>query len=476
MHSVYIMLKKIQKPSKSTLIKAFLLTVIAAVGTLFVFRSFGATGAITMATSSSTLKQGDTFNVTVSAATGSEPTTIAQAYITYDPTVLEYVSSDYAGTSFSTNSPEAGQGSGYFVMSRANLDNPASAPSGNLTIGTLTFKILAAEGTATIGIDQSKSALYSRNDGKDFLTDATGSSVSITPKQTGGDQTATGRLELTIDKTSVVQNNTFEVTLTAKSTANMTLVSAFLNFESSKVSYVSTNYTGSPLAQSPRNPDPGVESNRLIIERFKVPPGVAGDVVIGKFTFKATASSGVASFAINQADSALYTDAGSANILTGTTGTGIALTAPTTGGGTTTPKPPTTTPKPTPKPVTKPTIPKGEAVKPAPISTTSDGKKVVKTDYYLNNQYAGTATSPDDQVSIPTENLVPGDYQITAKSQAEDGSTEESSQSFTIAPPSFVVKYRTPIVLSAASILAIVGFLVVRFVFSKAAPFYKTIG
>lgn len=469
------MLKKIQKPSKSTLIKAFLLTVIAAVGTFFVFRSFGATGTITVTPSTSSVKQGDTFSITVNATTGTEPTTIAQAYITYDPAVLEYVSSDYSGSSFSTNSPEAGQGSGYFVMSRANLDNPSNAPAGNLTVGTINFKVLAAEGTATIGIDQSKSALYSRNDGKDFLTEATGNSVTIIAKQTGGDQTETGRLDLSIEGSSVVQNNTFNVTLTAKSTSKMTFASAFLGFDSSKVSFVSANYSGSPFTQSPRNPDPTVEGNRLIIERFSLPPGTSGDVLVGTFTFKATASSGVASFGIDQTSSTLYSETSGANsILTGSTGTGIALTAPAStggGGGTTTPTPPNPTPTPTPTP----SIPRGEPVKPAPISTTTGGKKVVKTDYYLNNQYAGTAGS-GSQVTIPTENLNPGQYEITARSQAEDGTTEESSQSFNIESPSLVVKYRTPIVLSLVTLVAVAGFFIVRFIFLKAAPFYKTLG
>lgn len=468
------------KLSKKTVVKAAIVTVCAAIGTFLLFRTFAASGQIKLSTDVSSVKQDDTFVVTVSIDSGSEPVSIGHAYITYDPTQLQYVSTDYNTSSFTDNSPEAGVGSGYVVLSRYNLDGV----TGNLTLGKITFKALAEQGTAAVTVDQSKSKVYSKADASEILNGVTNTSVTLTQKITAGDQPSAGSASLDIASSSKTaqQSDLFTLSVTAKAgTSRISTARAYITFNKSLVQYSSIDYTGSPLNTGIAG-DPVVGDGSIQFDRYNLDNPPSGDVLVAKVTFKAVAT-GSAAFAVDTAQS-LVTEyvSGQApqNILNDATGTSVTITAaPTTGGGSgggsgggPTTTPPTTTPPVTVPPVS---VPKGGTVTAPSVPQTSTGKKVVRTDYYLNKQYVGTSTNGEG-VDINTENLQPGEYDLTANSQAEDGSFEETNQAVTISPPSFIIRYKTPIALSAVSVLAAVGFMVVRFVFLKAAPFYKTLG
>jgi hypothetical protein len=319
-------MKQIQNKKKLNRLSVFIgILFVALIGVFFLFKSYGASGEIILSSPVKELKKDQIIEVTVGINSAQEPVSIGHAYIIYDPSKLSYVSSDYNESSFKSDSPDAGLGKGYVLMSRYST----SPVSDNIIIGKIKFKVIATSGVVSVATDKSKSKIFSAKDASNILT----------------------------------------------STQNF-----------------------------------------------------------------------------------------SANIATPTTDPG--------------PKP-----KPEPKPTTKPIVDKkdyevGTKVTVKTPDTTSEGDKVASTDVFLEDDYVGTTENKknENEIAIDTENLQQGQYEVKVKSKTDGGDVEESSQSINLVAKSFTTKFKLPIALSGLSIAGLGGFFVIRFIYTKVAPFYKTIG
>lgn len=268
----------------------------------------------------------------------------------------------------------------------------------------------------------------------------------------------------TTNKTSVEKGQTFIVTLgTDSGTEPISIGHVRLTYDPTKIEYVSTDYANTSFTDN--TPDKEEGAGFVQISRFTTSP-TAGNVVIGRVTFKALASSGKLDIGIDRDNSNVFSAVSAADILGAVSGVSIDVKQPTSGGsggGTTTPAIP-------------PKVPKGDAVKVAPKPTTSSGSRIARTDYYVNRQLVGSSDSPTDPVNLDTNNLAEGTYEITAESFAEDGTTETTTSQLTVAPPTFFERFKLPIIASGVATAAVIAFFVLKFVFARSVPFYRTIG
>lgn len=96
-----------------------------------------------------------------------------------------------------------------------------------------------------------------------------------------------------------------------------------VTFDSSKLQYVSVDYTGSPLDTDA--PDAGIGTNYFQISRYTLNPKPTGNFILAKLTFKALATTGTTSLAYDATNSSVYVqeDNGAANALATVTGTSL---------------------------------------------------------------------------------------------------------------------------------------------------------
>lgn len=321
-----IMFKRLIPKTKKAKIASLLVVLFALVGTFVLLRIFAASSQITLTTNAtSNLKKDDTFVVTVTASTGGEPVSIGQAYIAYDPAKLAYVSSDYTGSAFDSDSPEATTGNGFVLMSRYTT----TRPSGNLLIGKITFKVLASSGSAALSVDQSRSYVFSAQDASNILTGVNNASVTISSPQTP--TTASAQINMTASKTSVSKDETFVVSVNANSGSEpVTIGQAYLTFDPAKLAYVSTDYTGSAFPSD--TPEAATGSGFVKLSRYTTSNNPSGNFLIGKVTFKAVAAGTTANIGVDTSKSAIHSLSDASNILDGANSLSITIaSAPVTG-------------------------------------------------------------------------------------------------------------------------------------------------
>ncbi len=308
--------KRTKLIKKQKIVALLAIIAFAVVGTVIALRIFAASPAqLSLSSSAPSVNSGDTFTVTVSANT-SEPITIAQAHLTFDPTKVSYVSTDYTGSPLVSDTPDITSGSGFVMLSRFTTP---PYPTGNVLVARVTFRALATSGVMPITLDQSKSSLYSESDASNILASVSGTSVSITAPTTPTQ--GQSRLLLSASPTSLHQNDTFVVTVSANTSEPINVAQAYLTFDPAKVSYVSTDYTGSPLVTS--TPD-AVNGNGFVrIGRYTTSQYPTGDILVAKVTLKVLVDSGSVPVAIDQSKSALYSQNSSSDILTSVTGTSV---------------------------------------------------------------------------------------------------------------------------------------------------------
>ena len=100
--------------------------------------------------SSGSVVSGETFTATIRLNLGSNSTLDALANVTYDQSMLQYVSASYApSSSWGSPGPEAGFKGSYY---RVDVLTNSSAKSGTLDLVSITFKALASTGSTNIGL------------------------------------------------------------------------------------------------------------------------------------------------------------------------------------------------------------------------------------------------------------------------------------------------------------------------------------
>lgn len=128
-----------------------------AVGLLLPAEVLAATASASLTANKSAAVQGNNFTVALRVNVDAG-ISIANVRVSYDPSLVQYISTSYSGASLTTDTPEAGTGSNYVQVSRYQLTQPF--PSGDMLVGTLTFRARSNTGTAAINVDQSNSSVY----------------------------------------------------------------------------------------------------------------------------------------------------------------------------------------------------------------------------------------------------------------------------------------------------------------------------
>lgn len=185
---------------------------------------------ITTSLAPSTVIVGNTTVLSINVNIGSGVTDGGQVRVIYDPTKLEYLTVDYAGTPFDANSPNYAAGAGYVVISR--YTNTPPGPTGSFLFAKLNFKALAQSGTSPVTIEQSASFFGDRNDGgkKNYPASVSGSTVTfqaapaapVTPPSTGSGSSGSGSTTpaktTTPSKTTTTNTGTTTTTTPATTT------------------------------------------------------------------------------------------------------------------------------------------------------------------------------------------------------------------------------------------------------------------
>src|SRR3989344_4493429 len=126
--------------SKIVLISLFLTTFMLAGS-----QPASAAGRLYLSPSSLTVSQGSSFSVAVRVNTGGSKVDAAQANLSYPTDKLDYLGVSYGGTAFEIQAESSG-GGGKVKMGRATI----SAKSGDLLVGTITFRARVSLGSASV--------------------------------------------------------------------------------------------------------------------------------------------------------------------------------------------------------------------------------------------------------------------------------------------------------------------------------------
>ncbi len=438
----------------------------------------------------STMKKDETVKITYTINAGSNDISVGKGQITFDPNQFVFVSRDYTGSSLPTTmSSEEKEGSGFVSIARYGTP---PFPTGDVVVGSVTLRAIA-EGNASIGIDNTNSEIYVGSTGQLATVNGSGTNVAIVSQGAYEPTPVAVSATLTPDKTTIAKDETVKITYTINAGSNdISVGKGYITFNPAEFEFVSRDYTGSELDTSVTNEEtdgPGFAT----LARYTAPPFPSGNVVVGSVVLKALASNAAATISVDSSNSEVYIgstgqeatlNGGNTNVTisTATEPDPVCEDAAANNTGGALPCTYDPTPPPVVVPVTPgggggsiPTVPKGTTVIPQAPKTTSTGQTITSTDYYLNGEYQGTSTGAENPVEINTQNLAPGTYDITARSTAKDGSTEEATQSFKVRDDAILVKYRLPIVLAASSVLAVVVGIILKSLFSSAIPFYRTL-
>src|SRR5579872_1658670 len=114
--------------------------ILAITGAILVYKSFAASGTLTLTPSSSTVNIGSNFTITIHANGGTDPLSGVEADLTYDTTKLQFVSATNTGTNFDTVLPPTNS-NGLIQIGAAHKGT--TGLSGDQIVGTVTFTALA---------------------------------------------------------------------------------------------------------------------------------------------------------------------------------------------------------------------------------------------------------------------------------------------------------------------------------------------
>ncbi|MBW4061804.1 hypothetical protein HJC99_04520 [Candidatus Saccharibacteria bacterium] len=152
--------------------------VLAAIGIYVVAGSHAATDGLYLTPANASVEVGQT--VTVYADSGSVPVNAAQANLSYDPALPQYVSFDNTGTQLPLDAqPIVGTPTTGSLQIVHATQGGATPPSGTILLTTLTFKALAGSGSAAITFG-SGSAVYAASGSSNIVTSTGSSTIALT--------------------------------------------------------------------------------------------------------------------------------------------------------------------------------------------------------------------------------------------------------------------------------------------------------
>ncbi|HSH18246.1 MAG TPA: cohesin domain-containing protein [Candidatus Saccharimonadales bacterium] len=178
---------------------------------------------------------GSTFTVQLKENSGTTQVNSIQASIGYDPAQLQYVGMT-EGSVFTTQAATDTATAGRVRLARA-IPAGGGGVSGDNTIVTLTFKVLATSGTAAVTLDQASSFVVTSADNKNILTAVDNSALTVQSPSTT--PTGTASLSLSPATGTFAQGSTVAVTVRANSgTAQLTTVQSVISYPQAQLEYV----------------------------------------------------------------------------------------------------------------------------------------------------------------------------------------------------------------------------------------------
>jgi chitodextrinase len=266
-----------------------------------------ASASMSLSPATGTAATGSTITVTVRENSGTTPVNAVQSAIQYDPTQLQFMNLSEGGTFTSISATDTATAG--LVRVARSVAAGADGISGDNPVVTLSFKVLAASGTAALTIDKTESIVASASDSSNILNTVAGDTYTIgsTPVSSGP------TLLLSPTSGSYAAGSTIAVAVSSNSTAALTTAEAVLDYPADKLQYVSTTEGGVfTSVQRTNTSTPGVVD--IIRGLPGGTPGVTGTNAIVTVNFKVLAS-GTAAVTFGSG-SALFDDSGTGtNIL-----------------------------------------------------------------------------------------------------------------------------------------------------------------
>lgn len=125
-------------------------------------RASAAAVTISLASTASSVQQGDSFQVTVNVSTSGVVSDVLTR-VTFDSSKLSLVTTSYSGSPL-TEDFGSGGGNGYYTIDRYKLGAPF--PSGTFKLATLTFSAIASGSSTTVNIASANSSVGDGNTGQ----------------------------------------------------------------------------------------------------------------------------------------------------------------------------------------------------------------------------------------------------------------------------------------------------------------------
>jgi hypothetical protein len=209
---------------------------------------------------------------------------------------------------------------------------------------------------------------------------------------------ASVNVALSSSASSVQQNNNFVVTATVNTSGEVSDALVRVNYDSSKVSYVSASYSGNPLDQ-----DFGSQAsaNYYTADRYKLgAPFPTGSITIVRLTFKASASSGSTAISVDTGASSIGNAAnGQPHTPLTASGVTVNFTAPPTPAST------TSTPTTTSTPSTSTPVSGSPASTPTNSSTPQNPQDDTGTSQPTTQEQESNSNIDDDQ-PVPVSSFI----------------------------------------------------------------------
>lgn len=182
-------MKYISKNKLRSIQIVLLLVVVVVVGASLSHSTYAATGSLTLSPGNGSHNKDDTFTVTVTENSGTDPANTVDAMVTYPSTLLDFLgSTTVAPFTFNPTTTDAVT-NGVIHITRSQL---GTSSTGAQVVTVLTFKAKAT-GSAIVGFDTATSDILSANDSSNLLTSSPSVTYTIvTPPPTGGGTTGGG--------------------------------------------------------------------------------------------------------------------------------------------------------------------------------------------------------------------------------------------------------------------------------------------
>ena len=125
--------------------------------------------------------------IAIDADLGSTPIPVLDAYVTFDPSKLEFVGINYTGSPFTADTIDAASGTNFYKISRYSTTSPY--PTGAAVIAKISFRPKVASGTTVVSIDKPQSGLYTEA-GADALVGTVSHTITFTAPPVSAPPTA----------------------------------------------------------------------------------------------------------------------------------------------------------------------------------------------------------------------------------------------------------------------------------------------